>query len=197
MERKDALIHEVVERELTMFLSVPARTPVSCQQDPDGFRLMRTAQFSVWSEGTLASYRNDLEAAAAQSRNLMTLKYARMEGLIPELHNDILVKNLIDQIVKIQLSWQQELNEKYPHLMRRGRPSTATATKDETTSFSDYLRGELETYSSETLAFLYDDVSAAAARGKNMSEALYVSMVAQLGYDSLDEAESMIASRRS
>ena len=37
--------------------------PVSCQEDPEGFRMSRAAQFSVWSEETLASYRQDLEKA--------------------------------------------------------------------------------------------------------------------------------------
>jgi hypothetical protein len=195
MERKRQLIGQVVERELAMFQSVRARTPVSCQQDPDGFRLMRSAQFSVWSEDTLVAYGNDLDRADAEGRNLMTLKYARMERIIPELHDDLLVKNLIDQIVKIQLAWQAEMNEKYPHLMRRGRPQT-DQPESEATSFAAYLRGELETYSSETLASMYRDLSFAESSGRNLSESIYASMVQQLGYDSIEEAERAIATGR-
>jgi hypothetical protein len=190
MREKDELIDQILELELAMFLSVSAREPVSCQQDPEGFRMTRAAQFSVWSEQALASYRLDLEQAAAQGRNLMTLKYARMEGLIPKLHDDTLVENLIDRIVALQVEWQKVMIARYPYLMRRGRPLEDGDEGLLTTSFVDYLRGELETYSEDTLAHLYRDMTDSRHAGRNWTEAIYLHMVKSHGYGSIEEAEA-------
>lgn len=189
MGKKDELIREILEKELRMFLSVRAQEPVSCQQDPEGFRVNRAAQFSVWTEETLVSYREDLEKAVEQDRNLMTLKYARMENLIPKLHDDILVENLIDQIVSIQLSWQKELMARYPYLMKGGRPLDDGEEALQTTSFTNYLRGELETYSADTLAHLYRDVTECQANERNMTQVIYENLVKSHGYASIEEAE--------
>ncbi len=191
MSVKETLIQEILEAELAMFLSVTAREPVSCQQDPDGFRATRTAQFSVWSERALASYREDLERAAEQGRNLMTLKYARMENLIPKLQDDILVENLIEQIVAIQVAWQKEMIARYPHLMRRGRPLEEGDEGLETASFVNYLRGELETYSAETLAHLFEHMSESQEKNRNLTELIYENMVRSHGYASVQEAEDV------
>jgi hypothetical protein len=190
MGQREELIQEILEMELKMFLSVSAREPVSCQQDPEGFRMTRGAQFSVWSDETLASYRGDLEKAVEEDRNLMTLKYARMENLIPKLHDDVLVENLIEQILVIQVAWQKEMIAKYPFLMRRGRPLDEGDEGLQTTSFVNYLRGELETYSADTLASLYRDMTACQEQDRNMTEAIYEKMVKSHGYASIEEAES-------
>ena len=180
--------------ELRMFLSVVPKEPVSCQQDPEGFRVMRRAQFSVWSEQTLVSYREDLKKAITEKRNLMTLKYARMDNLIPKLHDNIMVENLIDEIVAIQVEWQREMVARYPHLMKRGRPLEREGKATETTSFVDYLRSELETYSAGTLARLYEDLTEGQSKDENLIEQIYSHMVKGLGFSSLDEAEEAAGS---
>ncbi len=190
MGHKEELIQEILEMELGMFLSVSAQEPVSCQQDPEGFRMTRAAQFSVWSEQTLTSYREDLKKAVEEGRNLMTLKYARMDNLIPKLHDDILLENLIDQIVAIQVRWQKEMMAKYPYLMKRGRPLDEGEEGLQTTSFLNYLRGELETYSADTLAHLYRDVTESQTNAQNMTQAIYENMVKSHGYASIEEAEA-------
>jgi hypothetical protein len=190
MSERDELIQDILEKELRMFLSVRAREPVSCQQNPEGFRVHRAAQFSVWSDETLASYREDLERAVEQGRNLMTLKYARMEDLIPELHDDILVHNLIDQIVNIEVGWQEELVVSYPYLMKRGRPLDEGEEGLQTTSFVKYLRGELETYSAETLANLYRDLSESREKNQNLAVKVYETLVKSHGWVSIEEAEA-------
>lgn len=196
MEQRQELIQEILDRELAMFLAVSAKEPVSCQQDPEGFRLARGAQFSVWSEDTLVSYRGDLAKAAAEGKNLMTLKYARMEDLIEELHDDIRVEERIDQIVAIQVEWQKEMMAKYPCLMMRGRPLEEGDAGIATASFVNYLRCELETYSGETLALLHRDVTESRKNKRNMTEAIYLHMVRGLGYGSIEEAEAAAKKRR-
>ena len=189
MGHKEELIQEILEMELGMFLSVSAQEPVSCQQDPESFRMTRAAQFSVWSEQTLTSYREDLKKAVEEGRNLMTLKYARMDNLIPKLHDDILLENLIDQIVAIQVGWQKEMMAKYPYLMKRGRPLDEAEEALQTTSFVNYLRGELETSSADTLAHLYSNLSESQDRNQNMAVAVYENMVKSRGFECIEEAE--------
>ena len=181
---REALIEAILDRELEMFLTVPVRHRASCQDDPEGFRTFRRAQFLVCSKDTLESYAHDLTNAAQQGHNLMTLKYARMDNLIPVLNTN----PVIDEMVDIQLEWQKEMCIKYPHLMARGRPLEDNGYGY--TSFKTYLRGELETYSDATLACLWKDMLERRRKGLNMTEEIYAHMVRGLGYSSLEDAEA-------
>ena len=122
---------------------------------------------------TLASYLLDLEGATAQSRNLFTEKYARIDNAIPPLKDN----PLIGQTVGIQDRWMEALSERYPHTFG-GRPG-----------FSNYLSCELETYSDETLALYYQDMTKADGEGRNLAEEQYTWLFQRIGYDSIDEIE--------
>jgi hypothetical protein len=186
---KERLILQILEIELDMFVSVHSRYPVSCQDDPEGFRVMRSAQFAAWSEETLHSYLSDLKGASNDGRNLMTLKYARMENLIPSLHENPQIDNMLHEVVAVQMEWQKEMFVKYPALMSRGRPLTDTEKQKADTSFKTYLRCELETYSLMTLTHLFRDIMVNHSQAKNMTEEIYTHMVKGLGYSDLEEAE--------
>jgi len=195
-KRVEELIREILDREEAMFVSVPSRTPAPCQSNPRALRLHRGAQFSSWSEQALRSYRDDLERAAGEGRNLMTLKYARMENLIPPLHEDPAVHERIDRIVSVQIRWQRELAGRFPGLLGRGRPVEDGEAPGGTTSFAAYLRGELETCSAETLALLHRDITEAETEGRNLTEGIYRRLVRDLGYRSLEDAEEKIRQGR-
>lgn len=186
MTEKADLVEKILDRELKMFLTVPTQQKASCQEHPDSFRDMRRAQFLAWSEETLESYLKDLQKAERDGVNLMTQKYARMDNLIPTLNDS----PLIEKIIEIQYGWQKEMFERYPNLMGRGRALSSAEDTAFQTSFETYLSGELETYSDETLASLYRDVSERLEKGDNMTEELYSHMVKGLGYRSLEEAET-------
>ena len=186
MKRKQELIQEVIDRELDMFLNVPAREPASCQENPGAFRFHRGVSFSVWSEAALESYRDDLIRADAKGRNLLTLKYARMENSIPPLSEN----PLIDQIVEIEIAWAKELAAKYPNLNSRGRPIDEDGPRG--TSMKTYLRGELETYSDNTLALYYQNLIQFLERKENLVEKVLLATVANTGYGSLQEAEDRL-----
>ena len=183
MSDKRSVIESILDLELNMFLNVRSEYPVNCQQNPEGFRLHRGAQFSVWSEETLRSYHDDLLRAEQQGRNLMTLKYARMENLIPPLT----VNPIIDEIVQMELEAQREMLIRYPGIVSRSRPLGDDSPG--ATSFKTYLRGELETYSDRTLELLHRDIQQIKDRGENWAKQLYTNLVRELGYDSLDEVE--------
>ena len=189
MSEKDHLIENILEMELNMFLDVPSRYPTSCQENPNVFRLHRGAQFSVWSKETLQSYLDDLLKAKEQGNNLMTLKYARMENLIPPLN----VNPIIDMIVQMELESQREMLSRYPNILGQGRPLEDDSPG--VTSFKTYLRGELETYSDRTLELLYRDIQQIKDRGQNLAQQLYTNLVRKLGYHSLDEAEETLCKK--
>lgn len=179
------VIEKIIELELEMFLAVPTDGNCSCQEDPEGFRLHRRAQFSIWSKDTLQSYLDDLDRAKKKAINLMTIKYARMDNLLP-------AENLnpqIDEIVTIQLRWQTEMVRKYPGIMAGARHLSETNGPTQGTSFETYLRAELETYSDRTLERLHRDVLNYAKAGINGSEKIYTFLVKQLGYDSIETAD--------
>ena len=180
---KQTIISEIVENELEMFLNVSARGTASCQENPDGFRFYRTAMFETWSSEVLNSYLEDVLAAKVSGRNLVTIKYARMEGLIP-VEND---NPLIDKIVDIEVKWAWEIAADYPNLQRRGRPieeDTPYATSTKT-----YLKGELETYSDKTLECYYAYMKSKLEEGENLLKLRLEKMVQGAGFDSLETAE--------
>jgi len=196
MMEKEKLISQILEIELDMFVSVRSRYPVACQEDPEGFRVMRSAQFVAWSEETLQSYLSDLKKAVDGGRNLMTLKYARMENLIPPLHENPQIDNMLNEIVGVQMAWQKEMFAKYPALMSRGRPLTDSEKQAADTSFKTYLRCELETYSLMTLTHHFRDIMVKRSADENMTEEIYVHMVSELGYSDLEEAEAAAGKSR-
>jgi hypothetical protein len=189
MPEKEILIDRILEIELDMFLSVRARRRSGCQDHPDSFRLHRKAQFSSWSPSTLSSYLGDLQKAKREGRNLMTYKYARMENLIPGGKRNPATARILEEIVSIQFAWQKEIAEVYPALMRGARPLSRAEDSASSTSFETYLRGELESYSDETLTLLHEDTRRKLDGGVNMSREVYTFLVKEMGYSSLDEAE--------
>ncbi len=190
MNSKDVTIATILDLELEMFLAVQSAEPASCQQNPERFRNMRKAQFMAWTRNTLESYHQDLVGATRAGRNLMTLKYARMDDLIPSLNEN----PLIEKIADTQLAWQRDMAGRYPKIMGKGRSLSENSQDLGGGSFKVYLMGELETYSDRTLEFLDADVRFYMENNQNMTQVVYEHMVKDLGYLSLEEAESSVSS---
>jgi len=157
------------------------------RRTPGAFRFYRGVSFSVWSEAALESYRDDLIRADAKGLNLLTLKYARMENSISPLSEN----PLIDQIVEIEIAWTKELAVKYPNLRSRGRPIDEDGPRG--TSMKTYLRGELETYSDNTLVLYYQNQIQFLERKENLAEKVLLATVIGAGYGSLQEAEDRLS----
>jgi hypothetical protein len=187
MADREKLINRIVESELSMFLAVPADGEYSCRQQPDSFRLHRRVQFSIWSNDTLESYLHDLEQAEKEKKNLMTMKYARMDDLIPREN----FNPLVDTIADIQYRWQTEMFSSYPHFMAGARPLSEADDSAMKTSFETYLKGELETYSNNTLSLLHRDLRKLVEKGMNGSKMVYEQLVREMGYGSLEEVEEI------
>jgi len=171
----EELLHDIVAIELRMFLTVQTSDPITCQEQPGAFKLTRKAGFHVLSPETLESYINDLQEAMEENRNLIELKYARIDSLITPLTDN----PLIEKIVEVEGRWLKELEKKYP-LTFRNRSDFAAGI---------YLRSELETYSDRTLELYYKDVCKALAEGRNLTAERYMYLFKQIGYNSIDDME--------
>lgn len=176
---KNSVVHKILDIEVDMFRRVPTGEEPACRAHLDDMKLHRRGQFSTWSLETCRSYLQDLERAKERETNLMTIKYARIDNLIPPYSEN----SLINKIAETFKSWQREILDKYPNIMRGGR---------DIEEFTGYLRAELETYSDETLELLHRDVDKYKQKGQNMSIQVYESLAKQSGYESIDELEAVL-----
>jgi hypothetical protein len=203
MAGKEDVIEKIIEMEWKMFQAVPSSGGRAvCQEDFMTFEIMRFSQAMSWSEAVLESYLGDLTEADKNGRNLLTekyarmmkstspLEYARMEHLIPPLNPDVLP--LIDKIAEIVLEWEEILEKKFPHILRRGRPIRRSEDTPFVTSLETYLRGELSTYSLRTLQLYHDHLLKLKSENINGSEITLAQMVKQYGYPSLEEANEKL-----
>jgi hypothetical protein len=198
----EKIILDIIELEWEMFSEVNnSGGRASCQEDYPTFKIMRASQAEVWTEELLQSYHYDLVQAKSLNRNLMTEKYARMmesthpdeykriAGLLPVIDSNTL--DLIEKIIVMNLKWKVETADKYPNLTQRGR---VIYTKEDTcflTSFETYLRGELRTYSLNTIQLYYDMTLEYWNRSENIEEIVLLNTVKKYGYDSLVQAEKL------
>jgi hypothetical protein len=196
MSDKGALIDSILEIELEMFLPVRARGKSVCQDHPESFLLHRRAQFASWSPAALMSYLRDLQKAKRDGRNLMTYRYARMENLVPGEKRKPVIAEILEEIVNVQFAWQKEIVDEYPALMAGARPLSSSEDSESATSFETYLRGELESYSDETLTLLHEDIRRKRDDGRNMSREVYDFLAKATGFSSLDEAEGRARRQR-
>ncbi len=200
-------LDQILDVEWEMFHTVQGIDgPAACQQDRRTFELMRSSQLTAWNEGVARSYLDDLRAARAAGRNLMTEKYARMmeytspceyrriAAELPAL--DTGVTPLIERLTKLSVRWMEEVAAKYPHLGAQGRPVRNTGDSAATPSFETYNRGELATYSPKTLQLLQEHYLNMDAEGENAAEVILRHTVEQYGYASLEQAEAAQKARR-
>jgi len=200
------MIDSIIEAEWKMFQNVHnIGGRAACQDDFKTFSIMRASQAESWSEAILESYLDDLIAAENSGRNLISEKYARMmnstspseyariEHLLPLL--DPKAVELIGKIVKIELEWGQELIEKYPCIVERGRPLFSTEDSISVTSTETYLRGELATYSLRTLELYLEHIQKQQSENINGAAITLLYMMKQYGFTSLEEADDTMKSR--
>ncbi|MFU0539181.1 DUF4125 family protein [Gardnerella vaginalis] len=172
----------------------------NCQGDWQTFHIMRMSQFLAWPLDLQESYRQDLERANSDGRNLITEKYARMmESTAPEIFERTIkpyIKPILEprkseqeKIILTQVKWADDFRNRYTHLgiaMRVLKTSEDTA---ENTSFETYLRGELSTYSAETFAKYKTFIEDLTAKNLNLTQMIITNTLHMYGYDSLDSAE--------
>jgi hypothetical protein len=207
VSKKQDIISKIVDIEWKMFQDVPnIGGKASCQEDYRTFKINRFSQAISWSLVALESYLLDLMNAEKSKRNLLTEKYGRMmestspqeysqiAKLLPPLNAEVIP--LIEEIIGAVLSWEEKLKNKYPFIVKRGRPIHTSEDNSGITSLETYLRGELATYSQKTLKLYWENISRQKAGNINGSEVTLEYMMKQYGFKSLEEANERLKSRK-
>ena len=200
------LFEKIIRKEWLMFSATQnIGGQASCQQDPVGFEIMRFSQFSAWNAESMELYLADLEAAEAEGRNLVTLKYAyMMESTDPSYFEKIRdslpavegkKKELVEALTAQTLAWCRLFAEEFPHVAAAGRPIDSSADNMFTTSVETYSRGEFSSYSEKTLEALLRHYESVAARGENLHKKVVAEEMRLMGVESLQKAEELLSRR--
>lgn len=195
-----ALVDQVVALEWHQFQSVKNEGGrASCQDDHETFVIMRKSQFFTWDPETLESYRRDLTEAEDRGWNLLSEKYARMmESTAPvqyeKLKGQLPVRSAErrkqeEYIIAKKVRWEEEFAREYPALSGRGRAIHTWEDTPWNTSVETYARGELGSYSDETVLLYLEMIKRMEQNKQNHARMVMEHMVRLYGYQSLDEAE--------
>ena len=199
----EGIIKSIVSIEWDMFDKVNNfGGRASCQDDRTTFYVMRRSQFSAWDGAVLESYEADLKRANEEGINLVELKYAYMMSYDnPKYFKTELAPFLppvspekseaVDAIMEHAVAGFREAAEKFPFFTRRGRPENGTPA-GAGTSFDVYMRGELLTYSENTLGLYLEMLKNKRRAHVNFACEIYNSTAKSYGFAGLDEAESVL-----
>ncbi len=196
----DELAEKIAELEFEAFDKVQNEGGrAACQNDWQTFHIMRKSQYLTWDKDMLIQYLMDFNESLKNGWNMITEKYGRMmESTAPHEYEKIKDKlpavseekrQIVNEIVKIQVEWMEEFAEKYPNLASNAR---TIHTKDDTewdASYETYLRGELLTYSQTLLGMYGRFIVDLSREGKNLAFLTMENTVKMYGYTDLDEAE--------
>ena len=197
-EDVELLIENIIALEWEAFDKVENEGGrADCQDDYETFYIMRKSQYLTWNKEMLQSFQKDLENAKEKGWNLITEKYARMmESTCKEEYDKLKdklpyvseeKKTLVNEIVKIQVGFMEEFAKEYPKVAKNAR---VIHTEEDTwfaTSYETYLRGELLTYSDETLKLYGQFIVSFAREKKNLAKTIMENTAKMYGYNSLEE----------
>lgn len=207
-EEKDDSLHSALVEELVL-LEWKAFDQVEneggradCQDDWNTFSIMRKSQYMTWTAQMLRSYMGDFRRANERGWNLITEKYGRMmestapsrfermKDSFPELPP--MKREIIEEIVKIQVGWMEEFACRYPKAAGSARRIHTAEDTPFDTSYETYLRGEISTYSDETLDLYGRFIAGLCREGKNLADMTMTNTAHLYGYASLEELEQKL-----
>lgn len=195
------MIEEIIQREWDFFQEVHnIGGRASCQDNFETFYLQRKGQFEVFYPEVNESYLKDLKLYKEIGRNPIMEKYAYMmestdkdyydtiKDQLPERSEEQM--DIINTICRIEVAMREVFDQQYPRLSSLARNTHTGDDQQENTSFETYLRGELSTYSPETLYLYGRMIANMYQNGQNMILMIQEKTVQAYGYRSLDDAEA-------
>ena len=174
----------------------------SCQDDYATFSIMRRSQYMLWPRTMLKSFINDFVEANKLGWNIITEKYGRMEEStapeeyakikdgLPEVSDE--KRAIVEAIVEIQVGMMEEFAKSYPKAAGEARSIHTSEDSPFNTSYETYLRGELLTYSDDTLKMYGQFVVENAQNGNNIARMTMENSAKMYGYESIDALESKL-----
>ena len=200
---KAALVEELVLLEWQAFDKVENEGGrADCQDDWNTFSIMRRSQYDTWTEEMLKSYIHDFRNAGERGWNLIAEKYGRMmESTAPLKYAGIrdsfpevpdMKRQIIEEIIKIQVAWMEDFAKAYPKAAGNARKIHTAEDTPFDTSYETYLRGELLTYSDETLDLYGRFIARLCRENKNLAEMIMTNTAHLYGYSSLQELEEKL-----
>lgn len=198
--KKEELVGNIVQMEWEAFDKVTNDGGrASCQNDWETFNIMRSSQYLTWTDEMLLSFIEDFKEANSRGWNLITEKYGRMmESTAVDQYNEIKdsfpiiseeKKAIIEEIIRIQVEWMEDFVGLYPRLGGKARSIHTYEDSLVDTSYETYLRGELATYSQNTLSLYGRFITNLAKNGQNLCKLTMENTVHFYGYQNLEEAE--------
>lgn len=195
---KKMLIESIIALEWEAFDKVDNEGGrADCQDDYETFYIMRKSQYLTWNEPLLESFLKDLKRAKEAGWNMISEKYARMMESTCEEEYDKLKdklpfvsgekKAVVEQIVAIQVGFMEAFAKEYPKMAENARVIHTSEDTFFRTSYETYLRGELLTYSDDTLKLYGQMIVALARENKNLAKMIMENTAHMYGYTDLSQ----------
>ena len=195
---KELLIENIVAMEWEAFDKVENEGGrADCQDDYDTFYIMRKSQYLTWNVPLLQSFLQDLKRAKDSGWNLISEKYARMMESTCKEEYDRLVdklpfvseekKKVVEQIVAIQVGFMEVFAKEFPVVAGNARVIHTSEDTFFRTSYETYLRGELLTYSDDTLKLYGQFIVSLARENKNLAKMIMENTAHMYGYKDLSQ----------
>ncbi len=195
---KKMLIESIIALEWEAFDKVDNEGGrADCQDDYETFYIMRKSQYLTWNEPLLESFLKDLKKAKETGWNLISEKYARMmESTCKEEYDKLKdrlpfiseeKKAVVEQIVAIQVGFMEAFAKEYPKMAENARVIHTSEDTFFRTSYETYLRGELLTYSDDTLKLYGQMIVALARENKNLAKMIMENTAHMYGYTDLNQ----------
>ncbi len=193
---REYLIEEIVTMEWEAFDKVENKGGrADCQDDYGTFSIMRKSQYMTWNTEMLQSFLKDLQEAKEANWNLISEKYARMmESTFKEEYEKLKdqlppvseqKRQIVDEIVRVQVGWMEVFAKEYPKMAQNARVIHTSEDTCFSTSYETYLRGELLTYSDDTLKLYGQFIVSLVQENKNLAKMIMENTAKMYGYSSL------------
>jgi hypothetical protein len=173
-----------------------------CQQNQPLFNAMRRGQFNAWSSEVAVSYLLDLERSIIEGRNLVAEKYINMmKNTHPSAYEKLsagivrpseLAVTLADEISDRLMKQSESLARQFPRAVARGRPLRSDRDKFGVMSVESYQKGELTTYSENTLYKLLNHIDSLERNGVMFSQLVLENYAKYYGHKTLKDAEESL-----